>query len=100
MWLAEALWQAAAVAVAPAAATSREAERRRALETAARLMRAAVDGGREPRPAGLPARRAGRARAAARRIRSWGQGDDNRMTYWCPACQAGDDPPRRVTPVV
>ena len=25
-------------------------------------------------------------------IRSWGQGDANRMTYWCPRCQVGEDP--------
>ncbi len=25
-------------------------------------------------------------------IRSYGQGDDNRMTYWCPGCQRGTDP--------
>ena len=63
------------------------------VEAAARLMRAAVDGGREPgrqvyRRVGRPCSRCGA------RIRSWGQGDDNRMTYWCPGCQAGDDPPR------
>ena len=29
----------------------------------------------------------GRARAAARRSASRGQGDDNRTTYWCPGCQ-------------
>ena len=25
-------------------------------------------------------------------IRSWPQGDDTRMAYWCPACQAGTEP--------
>ncbi|MCW3030256.1 MAG: DNA-(apurinic or apyrimidinic site) lyase, partial [Solirubrobacterales bacterium] len=33
------------------------------------------------RRAGLPCRRCGR------KIRSRGQGDDNRTTYWCPCCQ-------------
>jgi endonuclease-8 len=32
--------------------------------------------------AGLPCRRCGTP------IRARGQGDDNRTTYWCPACQA------------
>ena len=36
---------------------------------------------------GLRAARAGPAAAAAPRIRSRGQGDANRTTYWCPACQ-------------
>ncbi|CAN5318380.1 hypothetical protein BH18ACT12_BH18ACT12_13520 [soil metagenome] len=25
-------------------------------------------------------------------IRSWPQGDDARMAYWCPQCQRGEDP--------
>jgi len=64
------------------------------------MMRASVDrGGRvvtwEPRRpvpgrrartgvferAGLPCRRCGA------RVRARGQGEDNRMTYWCPECQ-------------
>jgi endonuclease VIII len=51
------------------------------------LMRASADGRRPPRRwvygrAGLPCRR------CATPIRARGQGDDNRTTYWCPACQA------------
>ena len=58
------------------------------------------DGGADPHlaPAGRAARgaasapgstaaAAGRAGAAAPRVRSRGQGDANRTTYWCPACQ-------------
>jgi endonuclease VIII len=26
-------------------------------------------------------------------IKSWPQGDQARMAYWCPACQKGEDPP-------
>lgn len=92
MWLAEALWD---VRLSPwrRLRDVPEADRRRALETAAVLMRQAVDAGRSRphrvyRRAGRPCPRCGA------RIRSWGQGDANRMTYWCPACQAGDDPPR------
>jgi endonuclease VIII len=90
MWLAEALWDASLspwrrLADVPAP------ERRLALETAARMMRASVDGGRER--GHQVYRRAGRPCPRCRtRIRSFGQGDDNRMTYWCPACQRGDDP--------
>ena len=73
--------------------TCREAERRRALETAATLMRASVDAGREPRKqvhgrAGRPCPRCGTP------IRSRGQGDANRTAYWCPSCQAQETSPR------
>ena len=92
MWLAEALWR---VSVSPWRRLGGvpEDDRRRVLESAAELMRASVDGERRGghqvyRRAGRPCRRCGT------RVRSWGQGDDNRMTYWCPGCQAGDDPPR------
>ena len=51
------------------------------------LMQASADGRRGGARwvydrAGLPCRRCGTA------IRARGQGDDNRTTYWCPACQA------------
>jgi len=91
MWMAESLWRAG---ISPwlRLRDVPEAERRRALETAAGLMRAAVDAGREPRKrvhghAGRPCPRCGT------RVRSRGQGDANRTVYWCPACQVGDDPP-------
>jgi len=90
MWLAESLWEAR---LSPwrRLADVDEDERRRALETAARLMRASVDGGREGptqvyRHAGRPCPR------CRTPIRAWGQGDDNRTTYWCPTCQVGESP--------
>jgi len=91
MWLAETLWAAELSPWRPLGEVS-EPERRRALETAAALMRSALDGGREPRRrvyrrAGRPCPRCG-ARIAAR-----GLGDDNRTAYWCPACQVGEAPP-------
>jgi len=92
MWLAEALWLAE---LSPWRRLSDvpEDDRRRALETAAELMRESVDTGRSRRHQVY--RRAGQPCPRCRtRIRSWGQGDDNRMAYWCPVCQAGDDPPR------
>ena len=93
MWLAESLWR---VELSPWRRLREvpEPDRRRALESAAELMCASVDGTRRGghqvyRLVGRPCPRCGE------RIRSWGQGDGNRMTYWCPTCQAGDDP-RRV----
>jgi endonuclease VIII len=91
MWLAEALW-AARLSPWRRLRDVSEEDRRRALESAAALMRAAVDGAR--RGGHEVYRRAGRScpRCGAR-IRAFGQGDDNRTAYWCPACQRGDDPP-------
>ena len=88
MWMAETLWRARLSPWLPLGEVE-EDERRRVLETAAALMRAAVDAGREP-----PKQVHGRAGRACRRcgtpIRSFGQGDANRTAYWCPACQPGD----------
>jgi endonuclease-8 len=90
MWMAETLWQAR---LSPwrRLRDVPEEERRLALETAASLMRASVDGSRAVQRCVY--RRAGRpcARCGAR-IRAWGLGDDNRTVYWCPACQVGEEP--------
>jgi endonuclease-8 len=90
MWMSEALW-CARVSPWLRLRETTEADRMRALETAATLMRGAVEAGREP-----PKRvhnRAGRACArCGTPIRSFGQGDANRTAYWCPACQQGSDP--------
>ena len=55
------------------------------LAAARRLMQAGVESGRQPRRiyrrAGQPCPRCGAP------LRSSGQGDANRTTYWCPACQ-------------
>jgi endonuclease VIII len=90
MWMAEALWT---VGLSPwrRLGDVPESERRRALEAVAALMRASVDDEREStrrvyRRAGRPCRRCGTT------VRSWGQGDANRTTYWCPTCQVGDAP--------
>jgi endonuclease-8 len=85
VWMSETLWQEQMspwlrlVEVA-------EADRRRVLETAARDMRAAVEGDRAVRraiyrKAGHPCPRC-QAPITAR-----GQGDANRTAYWCPVCQ-------------
>jgi len=90
MWAAETLWR---VRLSPwlRLRDVSEDDRRRTLETAARLMRAAGDAGRAAHAqvhgrAGRPCPRCGAAIAA------WGQGDANRTTYWCPVCQPGPDP--------
>jgi endonuclease-8 len=61
------------------------AELTAAVAETTRLMSAAVTSGRHPRAVykatGRPCPRCGTA------IRSGGQGDDNRTTYWCPGCQ-------------
>jgi endonuclease-8 len=90
MWLAEVLW---ATQLSPWLRLADVAEdaRRAALEAAATMMRASVDGART---AGHQVyRRVGRPCPRCRTaIRSYGQGDANRMTYWCPVCQRGTDP--------
>jgi len=90
MWMAETLWRER---LSPwlRLRDVPEADRRRALETAAELMRAAVEGRREGRRE--VHHRAGRPCSRCRTpVRSWGQGDANRMAYWCPTCQPGPQP--------
>ncbi len=91
VWLAESLWEARLSPWRRLAEVT-AAERRRALETAASLMRRAVSqdraGARRAYDrAGRPCPRCGTP------IRASGQGDANRTVYWCPTCQRGDDPP-------
>jgi endonuclease-8 len=90
MWMAESLWDARLSPWLPLRAVP-EPERARALNTAARLMRAAVDAGREP-PKRVHARAGRPCPRCGTPIRSWGQGDANRTAYWCPGCQPGDVP--------
>jgi endonuclease-8 len=53
------------------------------LERASRLMRASLEGAREPRA--IYRRRV--CPHCGGRIHARGQGEDSRTTYWCPACQ-------------
>jgi formamidopyrimidine-DNA glycosylase len=91
-WMAEALWEARLSPWRPVGDVG-DAELRLALEAAAGLMRRSLEGRREGRRvyrrAGRPCPRCGSA------IRSLGQGDANRMAYWCPGCQP--DAERGVT---
>jgi endonuclease-8 len=88
LWRAEALWQARLSPWLRLEETSEE-ELERVLRQAARLMRASLERGRSARAvyrrAGRPCPRCGEP------IRSRGQGDDNRIAYWCPGCQRGED---------
>ena len=84
VWKAESLWRARLSPWLPLG-DGTDAELEQVLGEAARLMRSSVEG-RSPqravyRKAGRPCPRCGE------RIRSRGQGDDNRTTYWCPRCQ-------------
>jgi len=89
-WLAEALWQGRLSPWRPLGDV-RVDERRLALETAARLMRNALDASTPPRHEVY--RRAGRpCRRCRTAIRAQGQGDANRTAYWCPTCQPGPEP--------
>ena len=86
LWKAEALW-AARLSPWRSLAELSDDELRTALEAAARLMRQGLDWPRPPRSVY-------RRRVCPRcggRIASRGQGDDARTTYWCPACQGGDE---------
>ena len=90
VWMAETLW-AARLSPWLRLGDVPEEEQVRVLETAASLMRAAVEGGREParQVYGKSGRPCPHCRTA---IRAWGQGDANRTAYWCPACQPGPAP--------
>ena len=83
-WKAEALWEAEVSPWRPVGETT-DRELEVVLEAAAREMRGSLEGGRHVnrvyRLAGRPCSRCGTV------IRSRGQGDANRIAYWCPGCQ-------------
>ena len=89
LWKAESLWHAR---VSPwrRLAEVTDAELHATLEAAHRLMRGRLDGA----PGSAQAyRRKGRpCPRCATAIKSWPQGDDARMAYWCPECQRGEEP--------
>jgi endonuclease-8 len=83
-WKAEALW-AARLSPWRRLGQTCDDELRAALEASAALMRGSLEGRAHRnavyRRVGRPCPRCGEA------IRSRGQGDANRIAYWCPACQ-------------
>jgi endonuclease-8 len=88
VWRAEALWHARLSPWLPVAQASDE-DLRSVVGHAAGLMRGSLEGGRADRRVyrrtGRPCPRCGE------RIRSHGQGDGNRIAYWCPGCQRGEE---------
>jgi endonuclease VIII len=91
LWKAEALWGAQVSPWRPLGDVSDE-ELLTTLREAERLMRGSLEHGKQRgravyRRANRPCRRCGAT------IRSRGQGDANRIAYWCPDCQKGPTPP-------
>lgn len=90
VWKAEALWHAQLSPWLRLEQVS-DAELEHVLAEAAQLMRAALDDPARKRTVyrqvGRPCPRCGV------KVRSRGQGDDNRIAYWCPGCQRGEEPP-------
>ena len=86
MWRAEALWRAGISPWRKLGDLSDD-ELRTVLTEASQLMRRSLDSQRAVyRQVGRPCPRCGTA------IKSRGQGDANRIAYWCPDCQKGDGP--------
>jgi endonuclease-8 len=85
-WKAEALFEAKATPWKQLRAVD-DHELRQVLVAASSLMRSSRRRNRVYRRAGRQCIRCGE------RVRSWPQGDDARMAYWCPSCQAGTEAP-------
>jgi endonuclease-8 len=89
MWRAEALWRAQ-VSPWTRLGDLSDTELGAVLTEAAQLMRRSLDSGLRQRAvyrqAGRPCPRCGTP------ITSRGQGDANRIAYWCPTCQEGETP--------
>ena len=89
MWRAEALWRAGISPWRKLGDLSDD-ELRTVLTEASQLMRRSLDSGLRQRAVyrqvGRPCPRCGTP------IKSRGQGDANRIAYWCPDCQKGDGP--------
>jgi endonuclease VIII len=85
MWKAEILFEAEISPWRPLGELADE-DLERIVGEAAHLMRAGRRRHRVYRLAGRPCRRCGEE------IRSFPQGDEARMAYWCPGCQAGTGP--------
>jgi endonuclease-8 len=67
-----------------------EDELRAVLAVAHDVMRARVEG--VPYRANIYRRKGHGCPRCGTPVRSWPQGDDARMTYWCPNCQKGEEP--------
>ena len=89
VWKAESLW---AQRVSPwrRLAGVSDDELRAVLASAHELMRARLDG--VPGTRHVYRRKGHMCPRCGTPIKSWPQGDDARMAYWCPQCQKGEDP--------
>jgi endonuclease-8 len=89
VWKVESLW---AERISPwhRLADVSDDELRRVLEKAHRLMRNRLDD--RPGHAQIYRRKGRACPRCGTPIRSWPQGDDARMAYWCPRCQKGEEP--------
>jgi endonuclease-8 len=89
VWKVESLWTARVSPWRPLAEVSDD-ELRAALAFAHTVMRARVDG--VPYRANIYRRKGHMCPRCGTPVKAWPQGDDARMTYWCPACQKGEEP--------
>ena len=89
VWKVESLWAQRISPWRPLAEVS-DAELRAVLTTAHELMRASLDG--VPGRRQVYRRKSHMCPRCGTPIRSWPQGDDARMAYWCPQCQKGEGP--------
>ena len=89
IWKVESLW---AERISPwrRLADVSDDEVRGVLATAHEVMRARVEG--VPYRANIYRRKGHGCPRCGMPVRSWPQGDDARMTYWCPNCQKGEEP--------
>jgi endonuclease-8 len=90
VWKVESLW-AARVSPWRALGDVSDDEVRAVLEEAHRLMRARLDA--VPGRRHVYRRKGHACPRCGTPIKSWPQGDDARMAYWCPHCQKGEGPP-------
>jgi endonuclease VIII len=90
VWKVESLWAEKVSPWRPLAAVS-DGELRAVLASAHELMRAALNGVPDRRQ--VYRRKGHMCPRCGTPIKSWPQGDDARMAYWCPQCQKGEDPP-------
>jgi endonuclease-8 len=89
VWKAESLWEVRVSPWRPLGELTDE-ELRAVLDAAHRLMRASLEQTRPIRRIyGRPGRGCPRCGTP---IRKWLQGDDARLTFWCPTCQVGEEP--------
>jgi endonuclease VIII len=89
VWKVESLW---AMRVSPWRRLSdvTDEELRAVLAEAHRLMRARLEG--VPGTRHVYRRKGHACPRCGTPVKSWPQGDDARMTYWCPNCQRGEEP--------